>query len=75
MSDDADLAQRHEAFRRELGLRAARAQSDRLSSPSHFGLCHACGDPIDAARRAALPGARYCLPCQAAAERRLRIPR
>ncbi|MEW5687218.1 MAG: TraR/DksA C4-type zinc finger protein [Pseudomonadota bacterium] len=73
MADDADLAQRHEEFRRELGLRAARAGVCELATPSAFGLCEGCGDPIEAERREALPAARRCFHCQEAAERRLRL--
>ena len=72
VSDDVDLAQKHETFRRELGLRAARSGAAQLSTPSDFGLCEVCCDPIDAERRRALPGARRCLICQEAAERRRR---
>lgn len=72
MSDVIDQAQQFETFRRELGLRAARAGAARLATPRAFGLCDGCGDPIEAERRQALPGARKCLTCQEAAERRLR---
>lgn len=34
--------------------------------------CQDCGDPIDVARRMALPSATRCLDCQAAHERRVR---
>ena len=75
MSDEADLAQLHEAFRRDLGLRAARADLAGLTSPAAFGLCEDCTDPIDAERRRALPGARRCLSCQEARECGLRNTR
>ena len=72
MSDDVDRAQEFETFRRELGLRAARSGLAHLTHPSGFGLCDGCGDPIEAARRKACPGARRCLSCQEAHEYRLR---
>jgi phage/conjugal plasmid C-4 type zinc finger TraR family protein len=72
MSDVLDLAQRHEQFRRELALRAVRAGAEELATPAAFGLCDDCSDLIDAERRKALPGARRCLFCQEAFERRLR---
>lgn len=73
VSDIIDQAQRHEVFRRELALRAARAQAAQLAAPAAFGLCDDCGDAIEAARREALPGAKRCVHCQEAAERRLRL--
>ena len=75
MSDDGDRAQVHEEFRRDLALRAARSGASRLAQPSAFGLCDDCGEAIDAARRQALPGARRCMACQMAAERRTRTHR
>jgi phage/conjugal plasmid C-4 type zinc finger TraR family protein len=72
MTDIIDRAQQHETFRREIALRAARAKAQDLSTPSAFGLCDDCSDPIDAERRRALPGARRCIFCQEAAERGLR---
>ena len=72
MTDVVDQAQRHETFRREIGLRAARAKAEQLSTPHAFGLCDDCGDPIEAERRKALPGAVRCVLCQEAEERRLR---
>ncbi|MFN3582600.1 TraR/DksA C4-type zinc finger protein [Phenylobacterium sp.] len=75
MSDVIDQAQHFEAFRRDLAVRAARAGAHELASPAAFGLCEGCGDPIEAERRRAAPGARKCLLCQEAAERRLRTHR
>ncbi len=46
-----------------------RAQSQLAHGPS-LPNCEACGEPIPAARRAALPGVRLCLPCQSERERR-----
>ncbi len=36
---------------------------DRLSS-GDYGICLSCEEPIPAKRLAALPWARYCVPCQ-----------
>lgn len=72
MTDTIDQAQRFEAFRRDLALRARRAEAEQLARPSAFLLCDDCGDPIDAERRRAAPGATRCVFCQEAAERRLR---
>jgi len=38
-----------------------------------YGLCEACGKPIDAARLDAMPAARLCLDDQATAERQARF--
>jgi phage/conjugal plasmid C-4 type zinc finger TraR family protein len=73
MSDEADLAQGHEEFRRQLALRAARADMPRLATPRAFGLCDDCGDPIEAERRQAVPGASRCLVCQERVEKRARL--
>jgi phage/conjugal plasmid C-4 type zinc finger TraR family protein len=39
----------------------------RANMPAGEGtsFCDECGEPIPAARRAALPGVRTCVPCQA----------
>lgn len=44
----------------------------RARMPSGEGLheCEACGEPIPPARRAALPGARTCVACQSARDKR-----
>lgn len=52
----SDLAQ----ARRDDALRDARAQ---LQGPGQSD-CDGCGEPIPAARRAALPGAICCVACQ-----------
>lgn len=69
MSDEVDITQRAESFRADLAIRAARAGADHLARPSDFGLCLDCIQPIPAARRAAVPGAVRCAPCQGRAER------
>jgi len=49
--------------------------SARARMPSGEGLedCEDCGAAIPAARREALPGARTCVPCQAARDKRPRF--
>jgi phage/conjugal plasmid C-4 type zinc finger TraR family protein len=46
--------------------------SARARMPSGEGLedCEDCGEAIPAARRKALPGARTCVPCQSARDKR-----
>ena len=39
------------------------AQTPGTEAPTH---CQECGEPIPERRRAALPGARTCVPCQSA---------
>ncbi len=70
MTDIIDRAQVAEEFRRDLAVRAARAQASQLATPRAFGLCNDCADPIDADRRKANPTATRCFECQEAAERR-----
>jgi len=47
----------------------ARAR-DRLPSGESLRCCAECGAGIPEARRAALPGVRLCIECQAAADRK-----
>ncbi len=76
MTDIIDRAQEAEQFRRDLLVRAKRAGiAEQLGRPSAFLLCDDCGDPIDAERRKALPGATRCVDCQEAAERGRRLVR
>lgn len=44
-------------------LRLVDEALDRLSS-GDYGICLSCEEPIPAKRLAALPWARYCVPCQ-----------
>lgn len=46
--------------------------SARARMPSGAGLteCEECGEPIPEARRRALPGARTCVACQSARDKR-----
>ena len=46
----------------------ARAQS-RLPAGPALTHCETCGAPIPEARRAAIPGVRFCVPCQEAHDR------
>jgi len=69
MSDDVDLAQRHEEFRRDRALGAVLVQAQALTSARPAGTCLDCGEPIEAERLAAAPGARRCFTCQEAVER------
>ncbi|SFT74000.1 TraR/DksA C4-type zinc finger protein [Halomonas saccharevitans] len=48
---------------RETALDAHRERMAR-AEPSPDGCCEACGEPIPAARLAAWPTARRCVPCQ-----------
>lgn len=61
-----DQAQaREEADRQEGIARVVAAVSEPGAAD-----CERCGDPIEEARRAAMPSARKCTGCQEAAERR-----
>lgn len=73
MSDDADHAQQLEEFGRRMALRRALAPEPARRLALAAGCCAACGDEIEAERRAANPGARRCLVCQEAFERRRRV--
>lgn len=57
----AELAETNERERTIARIR------DRLAVPGEED-CIACGDPIPEARRAAMPSARRCAPCQAELE-------
>lgn len=46
----------------EQGMVLVRQAQQRLAE-GHYGLCLCCGEPIEAARLAALPVAEYCLGC------------
>jgi phage/conjugal plasmid C-4 type zinc finger TraR family protein len=72
MSDDADLAQGFETFRRDMALARALAPEPERR-PRASGCCAACGDEIEPERLAVHPGARRCLVCQEALERQRRI--
>ena len=51
------------------GVLRAKSRLPQGESAEH---CDACGEPIPAARRHALPGVRVCIECQQAADKDLR---
>jgi DnaK suppressor protein len=72
-----------ETFEREKDLSILEQVESELADVEHalrrledgtYGICEACGQPIDEARLEALPAARFCLKDQAAAEQELRRP-
>ena len=72
-----------ETFEREKDLSILEQVEAELADVEHalrrledgtYGICEACGQPIDEARLEALPAARFCLKDQAAAEQELRRP-
>lgn len=68
MADDASAAfdqARDLALRSNLErlLKQVQEALDRFAEGT-YGLCEACGEPIDPARLEALPHALYCLDCQ-----------
>lgn len=64
--DAADRAQELEEKHRETALFAQRSRALR-PSPDIF--CRCCGEEIEAARRAAVPGTRFCIDCKQEFER------
>lgn len=66
-----DLADRAEILEHEERGRGVAAVRQKLAAAGADDCCD-CGDPIEAARRAALPSAQRCLTCQQAHERRAR---
>jgi RNA polymerase-binding protein DksA len=61
---------------RELAVRAAARAADVVAAIEHalsrlddgtYGTCERCGEPIAPARLEAIPHARYCVSCSAAA--------
>jgi RNA polymerase-binding transcription factor DksA len=72
-----------ETFEREKDISILEQVEAELADVEHalrrleegtYGICEACGQPIDEARLEALPAARFCLKDQAAAEQDLRRP-
>jgi RNA polymerase-binding transcription factor DksA len=70
-----------ETFNRERDLSILEAVEAELDDVEHalrrldegtYGVCEACGRPIDQARLEALPATRFCLEDQATAEREAR---
>lgn len=68
--DEADRAEALERRARERGVAAASAAAAELHRPRDPEPCEDCGEQIEAERRRAVPGARRCVECQAARERR-----
>ncbi|WPZ06593.1 TraR/DksA C4-type zinc finger protein [Pelagerythrobacter marinus] len=60
-----EAASEFDERRRELAIK--RIREELTLKGDEF--CRACGDPIEIARRAALPSATRCVDCQAAHER------
>jgi len=71
MADLADEAQALEEAERDRLL--AEAAARRPCGPG-LQVCEGCGEPIEPARRAALPSARRCLDCATDEERATRRP-
>jgi len=70
MADLADEAQATEEAERDT-LRARIVA--RLPAGPGLAQCAVCGEAIEPARRAALPGVRWCRDCAAEAERVARL--
>jgi len=69
VSDDADLAQRHEQRERRQAIAAVQAEVE-ASAFRWAADCIDCADPLDEDRVQACPGATRCITCQEAFERR-----
>lgn len=73
MADDATdvLDQTTRAtLRRHLEIRLHEVEAAlRRMAEGTYGICQACGRPIDVARLKAIPFAAFCLECQAKRER------
>lgn len=69
MADAADIAQGYQ----EDALESALAARWRPGTEQSLSQCAECGDTIPAARRRAIPGVQYCVPCTEDLERRGRI--
>ncbi len=72
-----------ETFNRERDLSILESVQAELADVEHalrrldegtYGICEACGRPIDDSRLEAMPAARFCLEDQATAEREVRLP-
>jgi RNA polymerase-binding protein DksA len=79
VDDPAELGT--ETFERELALTQLEIVERKLTDVDEalrrldqgsYGICQACGRPIEAARLEAMPAARYCLEDQAKLERQAR---
>lgn len=67
--DQVDVSQLLEERLRDTGVRRIR---EALAARPHATQCQGCGDPIGAARLAAIPAATRCTDCQSILERKAR---
>lgn len=70
MSDLFDQASAIEAMDRDLRIQAVREAAGQSTVAAVDDDCMDCGDAVGEERRAALPGARRCVECQRAYERK-----
>lgn len=69
MTDALDEAQAVEERERDASIALARAPVMQRRAMPAAEDCRHCDDPIDEARREALPGVQTCVECQASRER------
>jgi phage/conjugal plasmid C-4 type zinc finger TraR family protein len=69
---DFDIAERRAEQERAAGIMRARQAAARGIVASGVGVCIDCGEPIEPARRAALPSAQRCIGCETFIERQTR---
>lgn len=69
---DFDNAARRAEQERAAGIMRAREAAAIAGQASGVGVCVDCGEPIEPARRAAMPGARRCIGCETFIERQTR---
>ena len=74
MSDIYDRAQRRDAENLADALSAQQRRAGQAAGPA-LSHCEDCGEPIPAARRAAVCGCRRCVECQALNERKRYVGR
>lgn len=74
-SDTADMASNVTELELTLNLRSLEAQqlaeideALRAIASGNYGICQACGQPIDIERLKVKPMARFCVPCLKARE-------
>lgn len=68
MTDEADLASAREEQHNAAALVRFQAKAERFAEAGPLE-CDDCGAEIPEARRAAVPGTRYCVDCQNDRER------
>jgi len=66
---DVEVAEAAVERERDLEVRRIRGDLELMGDSE----CRDCGDPIDVARRMALPSAKRCVDCQQAWERKNRV--